>query len=69
MDARFPETIHCAASYTIQDGMCCIVSRHLCDPHTETITLSEKDGVLEILMDVPGMLAPEARRVVCRRIG
>lgn len=69
MDAHMPETLRTAAYYTVQDGAVIITSRHLCDPHTETIVLRETGEELSISFRIPGMLSPAATELKCRRIG
>jgi len=68
IDAHLPEKIRTAAYYTVADGVCTITARHLCDPHTEKITLREENGVLTVQFAIGNMLAADAKEIRAKRI-
>lgn len=69
MDAHVPETIRSASYYEVQDGVCRITSRHLCDPHTEVMTITEQGGLLQIDFSMPGLLPENAQHLRAHRLG
>ena len=68
MGARMPEKLRTAAYYTVEDGVCTITSRHLCDPHTETITLRMDGDTLTVQFACGNYFVPEARSVIAKRV-
>lgn len=69
MDAHVPETIRTAAFYTVKEGSVVITARHLCDPHTETITLHPDGDAIRVTFSCANLLAPEAKEISGTRIG
>ncbi len=68
MDAHIPEKLRTAAYYTVEDGVCTITSRHLCDPHTETIRLTLEGDTLKVDFSTGNYFALEAKSVTAKRI-
>lgn len=73
MDAHLPETVRVAASYTVKNGVCCITSRHLSDPHTETVTLTLDGDTLTVSFAFDegkrNLLETNAKQITAHRIG
>lgn len=63
MDAHLPETVRTAAYYTVKDGALVITARHLCDPHTETITLRTDGDAIRVTFSCGNLLSPEAKEI------
>ncbi len=68
MDAHMPEKIRTASFYTVENGVCTVISRHLCDPHTETIRMYLDGDALRISFSCGNYLAEEAKSVSAVRV-
>jgi len=68
MDAHIPETMRTAAYYTLENGVCRIISRCLSDPHTEQITVKADGDNIEIRFALGSMLDERARALTGKKI-